>query len=218
MIDSLLAAGVPENAQLNPDLNSTDRAVIIGMGNVALDCARILLSPIDQLAKTDITDSALERLRQSRIRHVTLVGRRGPLQTAFTIKEFRELTKLNHVQSKLSEEDFQSIDPSILEKMERPRKRLTELILKTARTKASEQAERHWYLKFWRRPKQFLGQRQVESVECEMTEPLPNQTYADENLAVRGNGETETIPCGLVIKSIGYYGIQVRIDEGLSRR
>lgn len=208
----MTVTGVPENAQLNPDLDSTDRAVIIGMGNVALDCARILLSPIDQLAKTDITDGALERLRQSRIRHVTLIGRRGPLQTAFTIKEFRELTKLNGIQSKLNPEDFQQIDSSVIEKMERPRKRLTELILKTARDNTSiEQAERYWYLKFWRRPKQFLGENRIESVECEMTEPVSNQNYTDENLSVKGNGQTEIIPCGLVIKSIGYYGIQVSI-------
>lgn len=212
--------GVPENAQLNPDLNRTDRAVIIGMGNVALDCARILLSPIDQLAKTDITDSALERLRQSRIRHVTLIGRRGPLQTAFTIKEFRELTKLPSVQSRLNPDDFQRIDSTMIEKMERPRKRLTELILKTVRASPSssseEQAERYWYLKFWRRPKQLLGRDHVDSVECECTEPVANQDYADENLSVRGTGQTEILPGGLVIKSIGYYGIQVTITESIS--
>lgn len=130
----MYSIGVPENAQLRPELDRTDRAVIIGMGNVALDCARILLSPVDQLAKTDITDLALETLRQSRIRHVTLVGRRGPMQVSFTIKELRELTKLNGVQSMLSKEDFDRIDPAMIEKLERPRKRLTELMLKTART------------------------------------------------------------------------------------
>ncbi len=102
------------------------------MGNVALDCARILLSPINQLAKTDITDIALDTLRQSRIRHVILVGRRGPMQVSFTIKELRELTKLNGVESKLNKDDFNLIDQNMIEKLERPRKRLTELMLKTA--------------------------------------------------------------------------------------
>lgn len=125
---------MPENAQLRPELDRTDRAVIIGMGNVALDCARILLSPVDQLAKTDITDLALETLRRSRIRHVVLVGRRGPMQVSFTIKELRELTKLNGVQSMLNREDFDRIDQQMIEKLERPRKRLTELMLKTVRT------------------------------------------------------------------------------------
>ena len=125
---------MPENAQLRPELDRADRAVIIGMGNVALDCARILLSPVDQLAKTDITDLALETLRRSRIRHVVVVGRRGPMQVSFTIKELRELTKLNGVQSMLNGEDFDRIDQKMVEKLERPRKRLTELMLKTVRT------------------------------------------------------------------------------------
>ena len=103
------------------------------MGNVALDCARILLSPIDDLAKTDITDIALDILRQSRIRYVILIGRRGPMQVSFTIKELRELTKLTGVKSMLNKENFNKIDKNILEKLERPRKRLTELMLKTAR-------------------------------------------------------------------------------------
>ena len=74
---------------------------------------------------------------------------------------------------------------------------------------STDKAERFWYLKFWRRPKQINGQTTVESVDFEQTEPKGNSDYADENLSVQGNGKIETIPCGLVIKSIGYYGIQV---------
>ncbi|UJR09495.1 hypothetical protein I4U23_013733 [Adineta vaga] len=202
--------GVPENAELRPQLDCTDRAVIIGMGNVALDCARILLSSIDQLAKTDITDQALEILRQSRIRHVILVGRRGPMQISFTIKELRELTKLHGVQSMLEKDDFKQIDQTMIDKLDRPRKRLTELMLKTVRTNQSnDHAERFWYLKFWRRPKQINGKTMVESVDFEHTEPVDNNQFADENLSVKENGTLETIPCGLVIKSIGYYGVQI---------
>jgi adrenodoxin-NADP+ reductase len=72
--------GLPHHRELMPDLDSTDTAVIIGQGNVALDIARMLLSPIDVLRKTDVTDYALEALSKSRIKHVHVVGRRGPLQ------------------------------------------------------------------------------------------------------------------------------------------
>lgn len=72
-----------------------------------------------------------------------------------------------------------------------------------------DKAERFWYLKFWRRPKRINGQTTVESVDFEQTEPKETSDYAHENLSVQGNGKIETIPCGLVIKSIGYYGIQV---------
>lgn len=73
--------------------------------------------------------------------------------------------------------------------------------------------ERFWYLQFWQRPKQINGNKTVESVDFEQTEPVPTSHFADENLAVRGNGIVESIPCGLVIKSIGYSGIQVSITN-----
>uniref|UniRef100_A0A8B9JES3 NADPH:adrenodoxin oxidoreductase, mitochondrial n=1 Tax=Astyanax mexicanus TaxID=7994 RepID=A0A8B9JES3_ASTMX len=77
--------GLPSNQKLNPDLNC-ETVVILGQGNVALDVARILLSPLDMLKKTDITQHALEALTASRVRRVLIVGRRGPLQIAGTIK------------------------------------------------------------------------------------------------------------------------------------
>jgi hypothetical protein len=76
---------------------------------------------------------------------------------------------------------------------------------------SKENAERFWYLKFWRRPKHINGKTSVESVDFEHMQPVANSNYSDENLSVRGNGTIETIPCGFVIKSIGYSGIQVRI-------
>ncbi|XP_032473318.1 NADPH:adrenodoxin oxidoreductase, mitochondrial isoform X2 [Phocoena sinus] len=77
--------GLPENRKLAPDL-SCDTAVVLGQGNVALDVARILLTPPEYLEKTDITAAALGALRQSQVKTVWIVGRRGPLQVAFTIK------------------------------------------------------------------------------------------------------------------------------------
>ena len=72
--------GLPEHRDLEPNLTSGEDAVIVGQGNVALDVARILLSGVDALKHTDITDYALETLSKSRIRRVRVVGRRGPLQ------------------------------------------------------------------------------------------------------------------------------------------
>lgn len=63
-----------------------ENAAIIGIGNVGLDVARILLTPLDDLRKTDITEEALEMLSKSRVKNVYIVGRRGPVQVAFTIK------------------------------------------------------------------------------------------------------------------------------------
>lgn len=72
--------GLPEYADLNPDLSSGEDAIVIGQGNVALDVARILLSDVDALRKTDITEVALEALTRNRVKNVKMVGRRGPMQ------------------------------------------------------------------------------------------------------------------------------------------
>lgn len=72
--------GLPEHRDLAPDLTAGENAVIVGQGNVALDVARILLSDIDELRKTDIADYAIDALSRSKISRVRVVGRRGPLQ------------------------------------------------------------------------------------------------------------------------------------------
>ena len=72
--------GLPEYSDLDPILDRGENAVIIGQGNVALDVARILLTDVDALRKTDIAEHALESLSKSKIRSVDVVGRRGPMQ------------------------------------------------------------------------------------------------------------------------------------------
>lgn len=81
--------GLPEYADLEPDLTQGDEAVIIGQGNVALDVARILLGDLDALRKTDITEAAVAALAKSRIKRVHVVGRRGPLQVMSRRKSVR---------------------------------------------------------------------------------------------------------------------------------
>lgn len=72
--------GLPEYADLSPDLEAGEEAIIIGQGNVALDVARTLLTNVDVLRKTDMTDHALAALSKNRVRRVRIVGRRGPMQ------------------------------------------------------------------------------------------------------------------------------------------
>jgi adrenodoxin-NADP+ reductase len=72
--------GLPEYANLSPNLQNGEEAIVIGQGNVALDVARILLSDVDKLRKTDITEAALEALTRNRVKSVRVVGRRGPMQ------------------------------------------------------------------------------------------------------------------------------------------
>lgn len=72
--------GLPQFQGLKPQLQAGEQAVVIGQGNVAMDVARILLSPVDALRTTDITEEALQTLSENKVRSVRVVGRRGPLQ------------------------------------------------------------------------------------------------------------------------------------------
>ncbi|XP_031700110.1 NADPH:adrenodoxin oxidoreductase, mitochondrial-like isoform X1 [Anarrhichthys ocellatus] len=96
------------SVQLRPDL-SCETAVILGQGNVALDVARVLLAPLDILKKTDITQPALEALAESQVRRVLIVGRRGPMQVACTIKELREMVNLPNTRPELMAADFEGV-------------------------------------------------------------------------------------------------------------
>ncbi|EQB77284.1 NADPH:adrenodoxin oxidoreductase, mitochondrial [Camelus ferus] len=208
--------GLPENRELAPDL-SCDTAVILGQGNVALDVARILLTPPEHLEdlllcqKTDITEAALGVLRQSQVKTVWIVGRRGPLQVAFTIKELREMIQLPGTRPILDPADFLVGLQDRIKEVPRPRKRLTELLLRTATEKpgveeAARQASasRAWGLRFFRSPKQVLPSadgRQVAGVRLAVTRL--EQGVGEATRAVP-TGDVEDLPCGLVLSSIGY--------------
>lgn len=74
--------GLPSEQDLDVDLSKTDTAVVIGQGNVALDVARILLTPLEDLKKTDLTEKMIKILEKSTVKHVHVIGRRGPLEVS----------------------------------------------------------------------------------------------------------------------------------------
>lgn len=208
--------GLPANSQLEPDLSS-ETAVILGQGNVALDVARILLSPIELLEKTDICDHALELLKKSQVNTVYIVGRRGPLQVSFTIKELREMTKLPGCKATFNPEDFRTIQEK-LSCIPRPRKRLTELMCKTAIDGGTSQNSTHktWGLKFQRTPVEFLSALgKISGVRCEVNNLVEQ---GDGTFQARGTGVYEDLPCGLVFRSIGYKSIPLENEVPFDRR
>ena len=181
--------GAPGSEETKVNLD-TDTVAIIGVGNVALDVARMILAPVEDLRKTDVTDAWLELRAASRVKRVVVIGRRGPLNVSFTIKELREMIKLPGVATNLRAEDFAGVQ-SELGKLERPRKRLTELLLKSLQAPAKTDAQQAWELRLWR---------------------TPGSVLADEAGRVRGLelGDTrdpdlrETLQCGTVVRSVGY--------------
>lgn len=117
-------------------LSKVKNVAIVGHGNVALDCARILLKSLGELSSTDIADHALAELSRSAVQSVTLIGRRGPVQSAFTIKEFRELTKLGGgvrvvTDEQAFQEGTQDADSLATYSQQRPVKRMVDLIRTT---------------------------------------------------------------------------------------
>jgi adrenodoxin-NADP+ reductase len=143
------------------DLSSTEDVVIVGQGNVAVDCARILTKCPDELAESDICDHALAKLRNSAVKRVHVVGRRGAAQAAFTIKELRELTRLSGVTVEISADDLTaSMTEASAEEVagSRPRSRIMDLMKETSTAAAAAvaagggSADKHIHLRFLLQP------------------------------------------------------------------
>lgn len=149
------------------DLTKIEDVVIIGQGNVALDCARILTKSTEELAATDLCEHALVKLRDSAVKQVHVVGRRGTAQAAFTIKELRELTRLDGVSCNISPADMEEsmTDASKAEVgSNRAKTRINDLIQSIVDTPAGEGGDdREIHLRFLLQP---------EGLETEQ-QPLP---------------------------------------------
>ncbi|XP_071329324.1 NADPH:adrenodoxin oxidoreductase, mitochondrial [Trachinotus anak] len=205
--------GLPSCRELNPDLGC-ETAVILGQGNVALDVARVLLSPPDILKKTDITQPALEALARSQVRRVLIVGRRGPIQVACTIKELREMVNLPGARPEMVEADFDGVAEA-LKDLPRPRRRLTELMLKTALESPGQkeqerrrEASRTWGFRFFRSPVEVLAdaeRHRAAGIRVAVTRLEGSGEGAQAVLT----GEVEDVTCGLVISSIGYRSLPI---------
>ena len=220
--------GVPEDKDLEIDLEC-DTACIIGQGNVALDCARILLQPAN-LDKTDITSYAQSVLRRSKIRRIYMIGRRGPIQSSFTIKELRELIKLNESGTKLEPVTIFSdhnVTQSNLANLSRPRRRLTELLHNLSANRESSatnsdlrtsQPRVECIFKFMSKPLRINADfktGRVCQLELQRTAYNGASDFLDQEARPVSLDEYETIDCGLVIRSIGYKAVM--IDPSLPR-
>ncbi|KAL6402837.1 ferredoxin-NADP+ reductase [Ilyonectria robusta] len=196
--------GLPDCAGLDLDLTRGNEAVIIGQGNVALDVARMLLEDIDVLKGTDITEQALAKLAESRVKRVHVVGRRGPMQAAFTIKEVRELMKLSRVEFHPFN---RSLVPAELKSLPRATRRLMEVLVKGSQT-PHEAASKSWSLDSCLSPKHFLGHQDspsnVASTEFDVTEL---SSPFDPQSSVKSTGETVILPSDIVFRSVGYKSV-----------
>ncbi|CAH1739043.1 unnamed protein product [Aphis gossypii] len=192
--------GLPADKNIKVDLD-VEHAVIVGQGNVALDVARILLTPVDELRKTDITEYSLETLTQSKVKKITLIGRRGPLQVAFTIKEFREMLKLPGVSTCFFKEQINDIDKIICD-LPRPQKRLVQLMYDASQK--TEVRDKLFDLLFLRTPISILGTKKIEGIELAVNHLEGEKAVVTD--------EKYTLKCEIAFRSIGYRSIQADPD------
>ncbi len=193
--------GLPAFSNLAPQLDLSDTAVVIGQGNVALDVARILLKDVDSLRTTDMTDQALATLAKSKVKRVRVVGRRGPMQVSFTIKEVRELMKLPSV---AFEPIDQNLIPPDIPSLPRTAKRLTKLLMEGSMCDMAH-AEKSWALDFLLSPIQFLSAdgtilSQIEFARTKLVGSDPFESTA----SVEISADHHSIPTSLAFRSIGY--------------
>lgn len=180
--------GHPEWVERTPPLDAK-RAVVIGMGNVAIDVARILMRNPEELAATDISPIALDELRKTSRDEVILFARRGPNQAAFDEKEVRELAALD---------GFELCVDGYMTKRKTP---MSEFISQFPRAEQCT-SKRRVVLHFCASPLEILGTTQVEAIRLE------RNTLAESAARMRaiGTGQFMEVPTGLVIGSIGYHG------------
>jgi ferredoxin--NADP+ reductase len=194
--------GHPDFQERPFELN-VDRAVVIGNGNVALDVARMLALTPDELAPTDTTDPAMKAIGSSTLRDIVVVGRRGPAQASFTAPELQELGNLAGADVVVDPADLEldAASEGALERDTNARRNVEVLRGFAARRPGGKPVTLR--LRFYLSPVAVLGRDRVEGVEL-----VRNRLEEhDGSVVAVPTGETETLECGLVFRSVGYRGL-----------
>ena len=195
-----------------PPLENAEHVTVIGNGNVALDVARMLLAPLEHLAKHDVPRSVLGVLEKSKVRHVSIVGRRGPREAAFTTKELREMMTLPN--APMAPPDGEIMKEAMADSegsggpLTRQQKRLLDLMKKGSKNVFKPGIggpEKSWSLDFFRSPTGIVPANHERGMNLTLAHtalepPTANSTYRK---AVP-TGQTSTLQTDLVYTSLGY--------------
>jgi ferredoxin/flavodoxin---NADP+ reductase len=185
---------------------SHERAIVIGNGNVAIDCARMLALTPEELAPTDTTHEAIDAIVDAGVREIVMLGRRGPVQAAFTPPELKELGELGGAEPVVDPADLR-LDPASEAELEadRERARRNFELLEDYAAREPEGKPRRIVLRFLVSPVAILGEDRVEAVEVVRNELVEEGG----RIVARPTGETEIIPAGIVLRSVGYRGVEL---------
>jgi ferredoxin--NADP+ reductase len=212
----------------HPDMDSgaftldAESVAVIGVGNVAVDVARILARDPAELHTTDVPQPVLDALHASKVREVHMIGRRGPAYAKFTTKELRELGELPGVEVVVhaDEADLNAFDSSgegaaLAEADRRVRGNMVAISKWAQGTPVEPSASGHarrLIVRFWLKPVEILGTERVSGITLE-------RTAIDASGALRGTGQYETLAAQMVLRSVGYQSVPlpgVPFDERAS--
>ncbi len=183
-----------------------ESVAVIGVGNVAVDVARILIRNPDELRETDVSQPVLDALMASKVREVHMIGRRGPAQAKFTTKELRELGELEGVDVVVGdgEADLDAFDATgesaRLAETDR-HVRGNYAVIKDWAQRTPSGTGRRLTVRFWLRPIEIQGANgAVSGLTLE-------RTRLDESGKLQGTGELEALPVQMVLRSVGYQSV-----------
>jgi ferredoxin--NADP+ reductase len=196
--------GHPDYRDLSFDL-AQERVAVIGNGNVATDVVRMLAQSEAELHATDVADYALKALRQSRVREIYLLGRRGPVQAKFTTPELKELGELTGSDVVVAPDEL-DLDPLsheyLLSGEDRTAAHNFELLKRFSQSTPSARPKKI-ILRFLVSPVELIGTDHVEAIKVVKNQICERAHF----LSPCPTDEFETIPVGLVFRSIGYRGV-----------
>jgi ferredoxin--NADP+ reductase len=197
----------PDYADEEFDL-SVGRAVVIGNGNVAMDVARMLALTDQELRRTDTADHAIEELDRKGITEIVVLGRRGPVQAAFTNPEIKELGVMEDADVVVDPAEMELDPASAAFLASEEVDKTTRVNVETLRefsSRTPEGKERRIVLRFLASPVEIRGEGRVESIVIGRNELVEE----DGRLVARDTGGREELECGLVLRSVGYTGVPI---------
>ena len=179
-------------------------AAAVGVGNVAVDVARILLKEPSALEVTDMPEPVLEELHRHTVRDVWIVGRRGPQHASYTTKELRELVSIPGVHVTVGQDAWDGIEETAQRGFDR-RTRANLDVLREACARRTPGADRRLHFAFWRRPVEMIREpSDALDPHAGLSGLVLERTRMEGGGTVVGSGRFETIPVQLVLRAIGY--------------